>query len=56
MSRGFSLGWVGYFRGIWFDCFLFLFLVKTENGDENMFNWIFKNIFNENKRQETIRK
>jgi len=39
--------------GVWFDCFLFLFSQKTENGDENVFGWIFENIFskNENRKQ-----
>ena len=32
---------------IWF-VFFFSFLLKIENDDENMFGWIFKNIFNEN--------
>jgi len=30
------------FRGVWFGCFLFSFLLKTENSDENVFGWIFK--------------
>jgi len=40
-------------RGVWFGCFLFSFSLKTENGDENVFDWIFENIFseNENKKQ-----
>jgi len=33
---------------VWFDCFLFSFSLKIENGDENVFGWIFENIFNEN--------
>jgi len=27
---------------------LFLFSLETENDDENVFGWNFKNIFNEN--------
>jgi len=27
---------------------LFSFSLKTENGDENEFGWIFENIFSEN--------
>jgi len=34
--------------GIWFDCFQFLFSLKIENGDENVFGCIFENIFNKN--------
>jgi len=32
---------------------LFSFLLKTENGDKNVFDWICENIFteNENKKQ-----
>ena len=39
--------------GVWFGCFLFLFSLKTKNGDENVFGWISENIFreNENKKQ-----
>jgi len=31
-----------------FGCILFLFLLKIENGDENVFDWIFVFIFCEN--------
>ena len=33
--------------------FCFSFSLKTKNGDENVFGWIFENIFseNENKKQ-----
>jgi len=34
--------------GVWFVHFLFSFLLKIENSDENMFGWIFKDIFSEN--------
>jgi len=45
-------------KGVWSECFLFLFLLKTKNDDENIFDWIFENIFstNENKKYETTRK
>ena len=35
-------------RGIWFCCFLFSFSLEIKNGDENVFGWIFENIFNKN--------
>jgi len=38
--------------GVWFGCFQFLFSLKTENGDENVFGWISENIFNENKNRK----
>jgi len=38
--------------GVWFDCFLFSFSLKTENGDENVFDWIFENIFSENENRK----
>ena len=43
-------------KNVWFDCFLFSFSLKTENGDENLFSQIFKNIFseNENRKQTEI--
>jgi len=31
---------------------LFSFSLKTENGDENVFGWIFKNIFSENENRK----
>ena len=34
--------------GVWFHSFLFLFLLKIKNDDENTFCYIFKNIFSEN--------
>ena len=38
--------------GVWFDCFLFSFSLEikneNENGDENVFGWIFENIFSKN--------
>jgi len=40
------------FGGVWFDCFLFSFSVKTKNSDENVFSWIFENIFNENENMK----
>ena len=44
---------LNYLGGVWFDCFLFSFSLKIENGNENAFGWIFENIFseNENKKQ-----
>jgi len=27
---------------------VFIFLLEIENGDENVFGWTFKNIFNKN--------
>jgi len=30
------------------NVFLFLFLLKIENGNENAFDWIFENIFSKN--------
>ena len=39
-------------RGVWFNCFLFLFSLKTENGDKNVFGWISENIFSENKNRK----
>lgn len=41
-----------FIRDVWFYCFLFSFLLKTENGDENMFSWISKNIFSENENRK----
>ena len=38
--------------GVWFDCFLFSFSLKIENGDENVFGWIFENIFTENENRK----
>ena len=35
-------------KNVWFDCFLFSFSLKTENGDENVFGWISENIFSKN--------
>ena len=40
------------FMGAWFDCFLFSFSLKTENGDKNVFGWISENIFSENKNRK----
>ena len=34
-------------KGVWFGCFLFLFLLKIENGDKDVFDWIFVFIFSE---------
>ena len=28
------------------------FLMKTENGDKNVFDWIFENIFSENENRK----
>ena len=33
---------------VWFGCFLFLFLLKIKNDNENRFGWIFENIFSKN--------
>ena len=33
--------------GVWFGG-LFLFLSEIENGDKNVFGWIFENIFSKN--------
>jgi len=33
---------------VWFGCFLFSFLLVIENGDGNVFSWIFVFIFSEN--------
>ena len=33
---------------VWFGCFLFSFSLEIENGDGNVFGWIFENIFSEN--------
>jgi len=33
---------------VWFGCFLFSFSLKIENGDGNVFGWIFVFIFSEN--------
>jgi len=38
--------------GVWFGCFLFLFSLKTKNGDENVFGWISENIFSENENRK----
>ena len=38
--------------GVWFDCFLFSFSLKIENGDENVFGWIFENIFSKNENRK----
>jgi len=40
--------WLKYLGSVWFGCFLFSFSLKIENGDENVFDWIFVFIFNEN--------
>ena len=32
-------------REVWFDCFLFLFLLKIKNSDKNVFGWISVFIF-----------
>ena len=37
-----------FVRGVWLDCFLFLFSLKIENGNGNAFGWIFENILSEN--------
>ena len=34
--------------GVWFGCFLFSFSLEIENGDENVFGWIYVFIFSEN--------
>jgi len=31
---------------------MFSFLLKTENGDENVFDWISENIFSENENRK----
>ena len=33
---------------VWFDCFLFSFSLRIENGNRNVFDWISIFIFNEN--------
>ena len=38
--------------GVWFGYFMFSFLLKTENGDENVFDWISENIFSENENRK----
>jgi len=35
-------------KGVWFECFLFLFLLEIENSDKNTFDWKFENSFSEN--------
>jgi len=40
--------------GVWFGCFLFSFLLKTENGDEDVFGLISKNIFSENENRKQL--
>jgi len=39
-------------KGVLFDCFLFSFSLKIENGDENVFGWISENIFSENENRK----
>ena len=57
-ARGLHMDWK-YIKGnvknpggVWFGCFLFSFSLKTENGDENVFDWIFENIFSENENRK----
>jgi len=38
--------------GVWFGYFLFSFSLKTENDTENVFGWIFENIFSENENRK----
>jgi len=33
---------------LWFDYFLFSFSLEIENGDGNVFDWIFENMFSKN--------
>ena len=35
-------------RGVWFNYFLFSFLLEIENNNKNVFGQIFKNIVSEN--------
>ena len=35
-------------KGVFSLTIFFFFLLKIENSDENVFDWIFENIFNKN--------